>query len=645
MPKKISNQNTKRSIRRARRTIGAALAIVALPLLLPANGQRTAPSSIFRPQIPLADRTDEKRVFLEHADVLHKQVSDSFMVLTGNVEFSKGGMLMYCDSAHFYPETESLDAFSNVRMVQGDTLEVVGDSMIYRSDTQLAWLFGNPARMTNRDVTLLTDEFIYDMYSEFGYYTVGGILTDAQNRLVSQEGEYVPSTKEAVFYKDVRLNSLTENDDSLYIYTDTLYYNTDTHLAELFSPSLIISQRDTIFTTNGTYDTETKVANLFERSLVRMGRGTTLEGDTLFYDREAGYGWARGNMVLTDSAKQSSLSGAYGYYDQNIDSAYVTGRAMAREYSQGDTLYLHGREIFSFRMFDTISFPEDTIAKLPAYERVDTNHVMICHPRVRFFRSDMQGVCDSMRFEERDSTLYLYRHPIVWNGQRQIFGNVIELHMNDSTIDRATLPDFGFSAEQVEGEFFNQLSGKEMIAYFENGEMNRLDVNGNVEAIMLPQENDSTYNKIINTESSYMRADFEGRDLLKMKMWPETSGTVTPMYLAKKSLFYLSKFKWYTGIRPLSPEDIFIIPPEMEELMLQESTVPVAKKKKQRTGTPVSALPARPQPQQAPSDTGESEQTTSNESSNLLPSWVDKENPYPLLMMYISQGSLLRATP
>lgn len=578
-----------RHFKKARRIIGAILVIIAIPLFMPATGDHTARSHMFQPQIPNADRTNDKRVFLEHADILHKETTDSYLVLTGNVQFSKGGMKMYCDSAHFYPDTESLDAFDNVRMEQGDTLKVTGDSMIYRSETQLAWLFGSPARMTNRDVMLETDEFIYDLYSEFGYYTVGGVLTDAQNRLVSQEGEYVPSTKESVFYQNVRLNSLTENEDSMYIYTDTLYYNTATHLAELFSPSLIINKNDTIFTTNGTYDTETKKANLFERSLVRMGRGTTLEGDTLFYDREEGYGWARGNMVLTDSIKQSSLSGNYGYYDQKLDSTYVTGRALAMEYSKGDTLYMHGREIFSFTRIDTLRFDEDTIAKRPAYERVDTNHIIIAHPRVRFYRTDMQGVCDSLRYEEIDSTLYMYRHPIIWNENRQIFGNVIELHMNDSTIEKAILPDFGFSAEHVEENLFNQLSGKEMIAYFNDGEMRRLDVNGNVESIMLPQENDSTYNKIINTESSYLTADFENQDLIRMKMWPETQGTVTPLYLAKKSLFYLKDFKWFTGIRPISPEDIFIVPQEMEELMQQASSVPI-KKKKDR-GKPSSLLP------------------------------------------------------
>lgn len=534
----------------------AAIALVALPAMLSAS-------------LPEPGQEGD-HVILERADALQKHITDSFMVLTGNVKFRKGGMDMYCDSAHFFPNSESFDAFGNVKMEQGDTLFVYADSMKYDSGEQLATLYGRPVRMINREVMLQTDEFVYDLYSEFGYYNVGGTLTDRQNKLVSLEGEYTPSTKEAVFYTDVRLNSITEQHDTLFIYSDTLYYNTDTHLAELNSPSAIINKADTIFTTYGVYDTNTEIANLYNRSIVRMGRGTTLEGDTLFYDKMAGYGWARGNMVLKDSLRQSSLSGDYGYYDQIADSAYVTGRALAMEYSRGDTLYMHGREIFSFLTIDTLRFEADTVAGTPAREELDSSHVVVCHPRVRFYRSDMQGVCDSMRFEEKDSTLYMFRHPIVWSDDRQIFGNEIQLHLNDSTIDRAKLPDFGFTAQHIDEGFFNQLSGKEMDAYFDGQELRRLDVSGNVEAIMLPMENDSTYNKIVNIESSFLSADFNGQSVERMKMWPESSGTVTPLYLAKKSLFFLSKFQWYDGIRPTSPASIFIVPDEMEALMSGE---------------------------------------------------------------------------
>ncbi len=554
---------------RARGLTAAALTFITAPFWLGAmsGSSPEEPLPVIAPQIPKADRSNSDNVFLEHADVLHKQTADSFMVLTGNVEFRKGGMMMYCDSAHFYSETESFDAFGNVRMEQGDTLFVYADTLKYRSLSQLGLLWGEPVRMINKDVTLKTDEFIYDFQAEYGYYEVGGTLIDNKNELISREGTYVPATKEASFFIDVRLNSVGEKNDSMVIYTDTLYYNTDTHIAELFSPSEVINKRDTIFTSHGVYDTNTEVARLYDRSLVRMGRGTTLEGDTLFYDKAAGYGWARGNMQIVDEVRKSTLSGHYGFYDQVIDSAYVTGRALAKEYSQGDTLFLHGREIFSTARYDTIIIPADTLKGLPERIAFDTCHVIRSYPRVRFYRSDMQGVCDTMRFEQKDSTLYMVRNPIVWSGERQIFGNVINLHLNDSTIDKAWLPQFGFSAEMIEEGYFNQLSGKEMIALFVNGDMRQLDVNGNVEAIMFPMENDSTYNKVISMQSSFLSANFENRQLLRMKTWPETTGSVTPLYLAKRSIFFLANFKWFTGIRPTSPEDVFIVPPAMEELM------------------------------------------------------------------------------
>jgi len=559
--------------------IAALTAPVALSAFMP-DKDEGKPLPKIEPQIPGANRETGGRVFLEHADLLNKESNDSFLVLTGNVRFSRGPMLMFCDSAHYFPETESMDAFGNVHMEQGDTLFVYADELNYDGREEIAVLYGEPVRMINRDVTLRTDRFIYDMKLELGYYTVGGELTDTKNRLTSLEGEYVPSTKEANFYTDVHLNSISEK-DTLDIYTDTLYYNTDTHVAELSAPSRIVNAQATIFTRSGTYNTETEEATLFDRSLVRTNRGATLEGDTLFYDRTAGFGEAFGSMVLTDSIKQSTLSGDYGFFNEITDSAYVTGRALAMEYSRGDTLYMHGREIFSFRRIDTVeisperieadSISPDSVAlrRIPPVLRPDTNQVIVCYPRVRFYRSDMQGLCDSMRFEQKDSTLHMFRHPIVWSGDRQIFGNIINLHLNDSTIDRATLPEFGFTAQHIEDDFYNQLSGKEMIAYFADDELSRLDINGNVEAIMLPQENDSTYNKILNAESSFLTATFKDQNILRLKMWPETSGTVTPLYLARKSLFFLPKFRWYTGLRPTSPDDIFVVPKEMDDLMAE----------------------------------------------------------------------------
>ena len=572
----------------------AAVAALATPLLMPSHAltspQKNQP--VFTPQIPTANRAGGNRVFLERADELRKSDNDSFMVVVGKVEFTKGPMLMFCDSAHYYPATESMNAYGNVRMEQGDTLFVYADELDYdgRPGVETATLYADPGkkvRLINRDVMLQTDIFIYDLHLDLGYYNVGGELTDKSNRLTSLEGEYVPSTKEANFYTNVHLNSRSQT-DTLDIYTDTLYYNTATHIAELYSPSSVINARGTVYTRRGVYDTDSNICTLYDRSTVVTSQNQTLTADTIYYNRFAGYGEAFGNMELTDSAHSTTVYGDYGYYNELADSSFVTGHAQIKEYSQGDTLYLHGRYIKTFIELDTTTVtvdsilnPGDSIAKPVTAERIDTCHIAVIYPRVRFFRSDMQGICDSMRFTQRDSTLRMFVSPIVWSEDRQIFGNIIELHMNDSTVDRARLPEFGFTAQHIEDVYYNQISGKEMTAYFVDNEMRHLDINGNVEIIMYPEESDSTINKIVTAESSFLAADFKGRTAERVKMWPQTTGTATPLFMARRSSFFLPKFKWYDGVRPTSPDDIFVVPDEMEELMLNaERPAPPSPKKK-----------------------------------------------------------------
>lgn len=595
----------------------AVLAFLLLPALAMATGavqRRTAPKVGHAPRLQAVPtiagkpRTSANKVVLEKADRLFKNDLDPYMVVVGQVHFSKGPMQMYCDSAHYYPETSSFDAFGNVRMEQGDTLFVYADELNFDGPGEIAYLFGpdpeKPVRLINRDVTLTTDIFTYDLVSELGYYNTGGTLTDRNNRLTSVEGEYLPPTKDANFYDDVHLHSLRPN-DTLDIYTDSLFYNTVSHVASFTSPTKIINTDGIINSSDGTYNTDTGEGKLYRHSSVRTisnnvrRGGTVLAGDTLIYDRRTGIGEAFGNMSITDSVKQSKLSGDYGYYNEIIDSAYVTGRALAMEYSEGDTLYMHGTYITSVLRVDTVrkeiktkvpapaaadsaltdSLTADTLAsdsieqkfieKIEIKETVDSTHIVTAWPRVRFYRTDMQGLCDSMVFIQRDSCLHMHRHPIVWNEGQQIFGNSIIVHVNDSTVDRANLPDFGFIAQEIEPGFYNQLTGKKMNAYFVGGQIDRLEVDGSVQAIFFPEESDSTINKMTEVESSFLNAWFKDGNIHRMKMWPASNGTVTPLYLARRSQLLLPKFEWYAPLRPTSPQDVFVVPKEMDELMQQ----------------------------------------------------------------------------
>ena len=491
------------------------------------------------PQIPKADRYQRNKVFLENADELIADESRSteYQVLRGNVRFRRGDMYMFCDSAYYYDKTSSLDAFGHVHMTQADTLQVFADVMHYYGEDQVAQLRHN-VRLENRSTTLLTDSLDYEITSNVGYYFNHGTIVDNKNNteLTSEYGRYELDTKQAEFTTNVHLIS-----DQYEMNTNLLRYNTQTHIANIIDETVIVNDSNTIYTSNGWYNTSRDDATLYDRAQINARDGKTLVGDTVYYDRTRNYGEAYGNVILTDEVNHVILDGDYGYHDEASHYSYVTRRARAREFSQGDTLYMHADTLCTI-------MNDDSIRILKAFRGV------------RFYRSDVQGVCDSLQLSEADSILNLYRNAVVWNGQRQISGEEINIHMRDSTADWATLPNFGLMIEHLGEDYYDQLSGKKMKAYFENKELRQLDVDGNVMAIMYPQESDSTYNKQVYAESSYMKLNLKAKqEVERLAMWPEVTGKVTPLYLLRKSNYYLPQFKWYDSLRPRRPEDIYRI--------------------------------------------------------------------------------------
>lgn len=129
------------------------------------------------------------KVFLEHANTLSfdKERNAEAQVLNGDVCFRHDSSYMYCDSAYFFEQTNSLEAFSNVRMEQGDTLFVYGNYLFYDGNTQIAYLREN-VRMENGQVTLFTDSLNYERIPDIGYYFDGGLIVDSLNQLSSFTG-------------------------------------------------------------------------------------------------------------------------------------------------------------------------------------------------------------------------------------------------------------------------------------------------------------------------------------------------------------------------------------------------------------------------------------------------------------------------
>ena len=123
---------------------------------------------------PQREQSKTKVILLHTDNLTYDQYRHpGAQILTGNVQFQHDGVLMYCDSACFYEATNSFDAFGHVKMVQGDTLDLVGDMLLYNGLDQLARVRHNVV-LTHRESKLYTDSLDYDRLYELGYFFEGG---------------------------------------------------------------------------------------------------------------------------------------------------------------------------------------------------------------------------------------------------------------------------------------------------------------------------------------------------------------------------------------------------------------------------------------------------------------------------------------
>ena len=483
-------------------------------------------------------KTDE-RVYLKHADMLRfNQYGEhaGAQILNGNVAFLHKGALLTCDSAYFYQESNSFKAFGHVKMRQGDTLSLTSDYAFYDGDYQMAEARHN-VLLRHRGTKLYTDSLNYDRLYNIGYFFEGGKMVDRNNVLVSDWGEYDTETRKAVFNYNVNLRN-----PKFTLTTDTLHYDTRTSLANIVGPSVIRSKESVIHTSDGYYNTNTGRARLYGRSTM-SNKGKEITGDSLFYDEKRGISQGYRNVIYKDTQKKNELHCNYLWYNEKNGFAFATENPVMMEYSQKDTLFVHS----------------DTIKVITYHLNTDSVYrTAHCYNKVRAFRNDVQAVCDSLVYNTKDSCMTMYRDPIAWSGDRQLLGEEIQVFMKDSTIDRAHIINQALTAELMpDKEHYQQLSSKEMFAYFTKGQITQTEAIGNVRSIYYPvDDKDSTLMGLVYIETDTMKMFMRDRQL--QKIWTsKTDGTWYPMTQIPPERYKLDGFTWFDYIRPINKDDIY----------------------------------------------------------------------------------------
>lgn len=252
--------------------------------------------------------------------------NSEFAIVKGDVSYIKkpvfyhAGAILTCDSAVLYKERNYFEAFKDVHINQGDTLNIYSRLLTYDGNTKQAHL-SEDVKLIDKTSTLTTNVLDYNLGTKYGTYVNGGKIVNKEATVTSKNGYYFANSKDAYF----RYNVVVVTKQST-IKSDTLRYNTFTNWTYFYGPTNIKGKDDNLYTENGAYNTKDDNAYFGKKNLYTQGT-KSLKGDSLFYNGKTGYGKAKRNIVFMDTQDKTLLRGQLGEYYKADERIVVTDHA------------------------------------------------------------------------------------------------------------------------------------------------------------------------------------------------------------------------------------------------------------------------------------------------------------------------------
>lgn len=477
---------------------------------------------------------EKKRVDILRADELSaaENIANNAQRLIGNVKLQHNDILIWCDSAYTYTGTNKVDAFGNVHINQNDTLHLYAQKIYYNGDISFARAIKD-VRLINKSTTLESDTLDYDMAADIGYYDDYGKIIDSTNVLTSEIGKYFIDQDLVHFYKNVEGYS-----DNYTLESDTLYYNTETGRLFIIGPTTIRDSSNTLYAEEGWYDSETGEAELTQNPVI-SNEEQHIRAEYIKYNEENGDGLAKTNVEIVDYENKMTVLGNLAVYNETMETATVSDSALFMMYSESDTLFMHA----------------DTLRTVP--DTIEGEKVITAFFGVRFFRTDLQGMCDSLVYFTKDSVVQLYKNPIIWSDIHQLTAEQIELKQKTDAPDEMHLTNNSFIISKQDSAQFDQIKGKNMIGYIVNNEIDKINVDGNGQTLYYAREEEEIIG-LNRAESSNISIRFKDGKIFSILFLKQPTGILKPLFELEEEEKRLSGFDWKIQLRPLTRHDVFL---------------------------------------------------------------------------------------
>ena len=335
--------------------------------------------------------------------------------------------------------------------------------------------------------------------------------------------------------------------------SDTLTYHTETGKITIQGPTTIRDSVNNLYAEDGWYDSNTGEAELLKNPVI-SNESQNIAAKYIRYSKETQSGKALGSVKITDLENSSIILGNIAEYNDLLETAMVTDSAVYMNYNDSDTLYLHA---------DTLRTMPDTIAD---------EKIVFGYNKVRFFRTDIQGICDSMVYFTRDSIIQLHKFPVLWSEIHQLSADLIEMKQFANAPDELHLSRNSFIISKQDSNMYDQIKGKDMIGYIINKKLNNIEVNGNGQTLYYAREKEQIIG-LNRAESSKISIRFRDGKINTISFLKAPEGELKPLFDLTEEEKKLKGFEWKIYLRPLSKYDIFerATTKERQELMKNEA--------------------------------------------------------------------------
>lgn len=464
---------------------------------------------------------------------------------------------LWCDKAIHYSEDKFIEAYGNVKMIQGDTINMTSKYIEYSGITQLAFASGDVI-LKNPESKISSDTLYFDRIKQQAFYRSGGsVAIDSSSTITSKIGLYYTNEKKYKFVNDVVLKN-----DSTTVKSNYFDFYDDTKHAFLFGPSTITTPDSKTYCEKGFYDTENKTGYALKNSKIYYDN-RIIEGDSLYFDNNKSFASATNNIKVTDTINHSIAKGHYAEVFKEKDSLFITKRALAITVQENDSIYMHADKL--------------TVTGKPEHRIIKGFY------NAKIYKSDISAKADSIHTDQKTGLTQLInldrfssndafstkRKPILWNIENQMTGDTIHLISNPKTekLDSLLVFENAFiiSKDTISENGFNQINGKILTGWFnEENTLRKVDIDKNAQSIFYLRNDLQELIGIDKAKSGSISMLFSNGDIEEYTRFNKTDAKTYPESQAPKNELIFKGFDWREDERPLSVEDLFKDDPPLE---------------------------------------------------------------------------------